>query len=135
MTVGIYQVELAPSYIQDKLQREEQEVFEIEMLRDARRLPEPGFLRVRVFSRFRNQTRYQLWISYVPNSDVHNEPIEGYYCTCKTGARTLGTCAHITSVLWYLGYAKNQENVSYPSHSLINTIEDAAQRGPQVNPP
>lgn len=134
LTAGIYQIELAPSYVQDKLQREENDEFQVELLRDENRLPEPGFLRVRIYSRFRNRTRYQLWVSYLPNGLVNNQPIRGYYCTCKTGARTLGTCVHITSVLWYLGFARHQENVHYPSHDLLHTIEDAGDRPQQVDP-
>lgn len=134
LTAGIYQIKLAPSYVQDKLQREENDEFQVELLRDQNRLPEPGFLRVRLYSRFRNRTRYQLWISYLPNAPVDNNPIRGYYCTCKSGARTLGTCVHITSVLWYLGFARHQEDVHYPSHALLHAIDDAGDRPPQVDP-
>lgn len=63
LTVGIYQIKLAPFYVQDKLQRDEEEKFQLEMLRDVNRLPHPELLRVRVFSRFRNAAKYQLWIS------------------------------------------------------------------------
>ena len=30
-----------------------------------------------------------------------------YYCTCKAGARTAVSCAHVASILWYLGYARH----------------------------
>lgn len=95
VTIGIYQIQLAPSYIQDKLQKEEAEEFQVEMLRDADRIPRPEFMRVRVYSRFRNATKYQLWIAYMPNNDdevddgMDNDevnPVQGYYCTCKSGA-------------------------------------------------
>ncbi|XP_025264350.1 uncharacterized protein LOC112637886 [Camponotus floridanus] len=119
LTVGIYQINLAPSYVQDKLQREGQEEFHVEMMRNVQRLPQPGLMRVRIFSRFRNATKYQLWIKYRHNNDQEpadavDELIQGYYCTCKSGARTLGTCAHIASVLWYVGYAQHQQNIKYP---------------------
>lgn len=89
-------MKLAPSYVQDKLQRDKEEAFQLEMLRDFNRLPEPGLMRVRVFSRFRDATKYQLWISYPPTDDNEvddgrdNEElthIQGYYCTCKSGVR------------------------------------------------
>lgn len=135
LTEGIFQIELAPAYIQDTLQREDSDELQLEVLRDINRLPEPGFLRARIWSRYRNRTKYQLWISYIPHADVNNVPIRGYYCTCKTGARTLGTCVHITSVLWYLGFARLQENVHYPSNALLYAIDDAGDRPPQINPP
>lgn len=136
VTVGIYQVKLAPSYVQDKLQREGDEEFQVEMMRNELRLPEPGLMRVRIFSRFRNATKYQLWIAYRPNNEQENEEeeeeelIQGYYCTCKSGARTLGTCAHTASVLWYVGYAQHQQNIKYPSTRLLHEIHDAANRLP-----
>lgn len=132
ITTGIYQIKLAPGYVQDKMEREGDEEFQIEMLRDAYRLPEPGLLRVRVYSRFRNATKYQLWIGYAPDNII--EPIREFYCTCKSGSRTLGTCAHITSILWFLGYARHEERVSYPTHLLINNIQDAGNRPRQGNP-
>lgn len=142
LTVGVYQVNLAPGYIQDKLQREEQEELQLEVLRHVQMIPEPGLIRVRVFSRFRNATKHQLWIAYVPIEDMEHDaqdennpdPIQGYYCTCQSGARTLGSCAHVASVLWYLGYARHENNVRYPSTSLHNVIMDAADRPAQQNP-
>ncbi|KAJ8676894.1 hypothetical protein QAD02_012681 [Eretmocerus hayati] len=66
LTTGVYHVGCTPSYIQDKLQREEGDEIQIEMLKDANRLPEAGFLRLRLWSRFRNAAKYQLWIEYRP---------------------------------------------------------------------
>lgn len=125
LTVGIYQINLAPAYIQDKLAREGAEILELDEHNN-----EPGFLRVRLYSRFRNATRYQLWIAYQSEEDLENddEPILGYYCTCKSGSRTLGTCAHVASVLWYLSYARHQPNVKYPSTALLENITDAGNR-------
>lgn len=135
LTAGVYQVKLAPAYIQDKFQREQTDIFSVEMLRDLDRIPEPGFLRIKMPSRFRTQGRYNLWIHYEPNAEVNANPIRGYYCDCIAGARTLGSCAHVASVLWYLGYARHEENVRYPSHRLINEIEDADNRPEQEDPP
>ncbi|KAL7295022.1 hypothetical protein TKK_0011625 [Trichogramma kaykai] len=77
---------------------------------------------------------YQQFIHFVPVADEENHPIAGYYCTCRTVARTLGTCVHIASILWYLGYARILRNVHFPSQNLIRLIDDAAERPPQINP-
>ena len=130
-TFGIYQVKLAPSYVQDKLQREAEEKFQLEMLRNQNRLPQPDFIRARV-------SKHQLWIAYI-STDEENEQmqdeedenenhIQGYYCSCKSGARTVGTCAHIASIIWFLGYAQHQENVHYPSTRLMESVQDAGNR-------
>ncbi|KAL1488511.1 hypothetical protein ABEB36_014976 [Hypothenemus hampei] len=50
------------------------------------------------------------------------------YCTCRAGARTLGTCGHVIAVLWFLGYARHNENIKYPSTRLLQTVDDAENR-------
>jgi len=69
LTVDIYQIHLASSYIQDKLQREESEEFQLEMLRNIQRISQPGLIRVRVYSRICNAIKYQLWVSYRSTHD------------------------------------------------------------------
>lgn len=129
LTVGIYQINLAPSYIQDNLLRNNDEEFQIDQ-----HINEPGFLRIRLYSRFRNATRHQIFISYeIDNRDENaadnaNNSINGYYCTCQSGARTLDTCTHVASILWYLGFARHQGNIKYPDTSLLNITLDAADR-------
>ena len=83
LAMVIYQLKLAPAHIQDKIQREQAENFQIDELLDER-----GLIRVRMYSRFRNITKYQLWIEYIKedfnrqeNEDFAdeepNEPILG----------------------------------------------------------
>ncbi|KAL1488612.1 hypothetical protein ABEB36_014415 [Hypothenemus hampei] len=134
LTLGVYQLNLAPAYIQDKLQREDLEVFEFDEF-----LNEPGLIRCRIYSRFRNATKYEVWIGYwledvdeevaeQDGGDVFAGPISGYYCTCKSGTRTLGTCAHIASILWFLGYARHQQRIKYPRTTLLERTIDIRQR-------
>ena len=117
LTVGVHQLKLTKSYVHDKVQRDSD--YTIDIL-----LEEPGLLRARIYSRFRQSVKYYLWISYVdssydiPEDPDSEEPILGWYCKCKTGARTLGCCAHIASVLWYMGFARHQLVTKYPSSKL-----------------
>lgn len=134
ITFGVYQANLARSYIQDTFQREDNDELHVETLVNQNLLPEPGFVRIRVWSRHATRTRYQLFIHYHPNGHADAAPIRGYYCTCKTGARTLGTCVHVASVIWYLGYARHEENVQYPSQALLLAINDAGNRPAQIDP-
>ena len=144
ITTSIYQIGLAISYIHDKLQRDgdNDEDFQLDMLRDVVRLPSPGLMKVRVYSRYRNAVKYQLWISYKPvtenNEDLPDDDnvlINGYYCLFKSGAKTLGTCAHVACILWFFGYSRHEvNNVHYPSTNLIQSVKDAANRPPQLNP-
>jgi len=59
LIVGSYQIHLSSSYIQDKLVRDNDEKLQLE-----NHINEPGFLRVHVYSRFRNATKHQLFIAY-----------------------------------------------------------------------
>ncbi|XP_024884657.1 uncharacterized protein LOC112462835 [Temnothorax curvispinosus] len=136
LTLGVYQINLAPSYIQDKVLRDNDEEFQLD-----KHLNEAGFLRIRVYSRFRNAGRHQIFILFrvaddegIENAD-DADPITGYYCTCQSGARTLGACAHVTSVIWFLGYARHQVDVRYPDPSLLNTTLDAANRDAEGHVP
>jgi len=101
VTLGIYQINLPPSYIQDNMHHGGDSVFEYNA-----NVPEPGVIHMQIFSRFRNATRYQLWISFrLPDDNDEQDDDEGpllsYYCQCPAGSRTLGCCAHIASILWY----------------------------------
>ena len=131
LTFGTYQLHLAPSYIQDTLLRNDEDIYDDEeqMIDLDLNTNEPGFFRARIFSRFSNAKSHQVWIhyneEYVENNGHGNdepEPIIGYYCTCKVGTRTLGTCAHVACIIWYLGYARHTENVRYPSLQILRNI-------------
>ncbi|KMQ87059.1 hypothetical protein RF55_13772 [Lasius niger] len=119
---------------EDEEEGEEERVLELDQNTNG-----PGFIRIRVSSRFRNAVQHQLWIAfneeyYCNNFDVDNreDPIIGYYCTCKTGARTLGTCTHVASILWYMGYARHEQNVRYPSLNVLRSVCDVTMDIDQI---
>lgn len=132
LTASKFQLNLAPSYVQDKIQNHEEEEFQLDT-----HIGMPGFIRVRVYSRFRNNTKHQIFVAYQSSEELEeqneDDRILGYYCTCRSGARTLGCCAHVASVIWFLGFARHQEGVKYPSASLLPVVLDAAERPPQRN--
>ncbi|KYM99340.1 hypothetical protein ALC62_09925 [Cyphomyrmex costatus] len=112
---------IVPSYKQDNVLEDREAQFQLDQLN------EPGFIRVRIYSRYRNAIRHQLWIAFIEINDEESEPdpILGSYCTFQSRARTLGTCSHVAAVLWFLGYARYQENVKYPPTGLLNAILNA----------
>ncbi|GFR21588.1 hypothetical protein TNCT_14081 [Trichonephila clavata] len=45
-------------------------------------------------------------------------------CQCKVGARVVNCCAHVASVLWYLGYWRhNHKKTSSPGYA--DTLQNA----------
>ena len=114
------------------------------MLRDntqelefVQRIDEPVLLRARVHSRFCGVKKHQTFMAYIDQLanaandheyvDGGNGPIVSYYCTCKAGEGTVGSCAHVASILWYSGYVCHQNNLKYPSTRFLETLDDAAQ--------
>jgi hypothetical protein len=77
-------------------------------------------LRCRIQSRHLNATRYYAWIQYPFSSNM----IEVWYCQCRSGARTLGCCRHVASVIWYLAYARLQDfQPSFDRKRVVHAIE------------
>lgn len=64
--------------------------------------------------------------------DDDEEVTSGNYCTCESGARTLGSSAHVASVLWYRSYARHQAAINWPQSNLQNATMDVASRQPEV---
>jgi hypothetical protein len=63
----------------------------------------------------------QLWIQFTEST------ISAWYCKCRAGARVVGVCSHIASVLWYLGFARHNEKQLYGVRNWGEFVEDAQQ--------
>jgi hypothetical protein len=114
LTLGVYQLKQARSYTREHLN--EEGLYEFEFIPE-----ESDLIKIKINSRHLSQTVYTVFIelnkSNDKNSKKENSPIKSYYCDCKNGSRTVGCCAHITSVLWYLGIAKNNSKLLKPIFS------------------
>lgn len=100
ITFGVYQLKQAKSYSREHLNQDGSYTFEF--IKEK-----PNLIRVKLNSRHLPQTIYNTFIEFdtKPNS---SKPITSWYCDCKAGARVVGTCAHVASVIWYLGVARNR---------------------------
>ena len=85
---------------------------------------EDDVFKAQIRSRHTSNKTYDLWVEYAQGLN----PITGWYCGCRSGARTVGCCAHVASVLWYLGYYRNETENSEakPSKVHIGYVKDAA---------
>lgn len=105
LTIGVYQLKQAASYTREHLagslavDDDEDNHYIMYVHKE-----EDGVLRVKMQSRHTSSHQYQLWIRYTKEGF---DPIQGWYCKCKNGSRVVGCCAHISSVLWYLGYYRH----------------------------
>lgn len=125
--LGTYQIKLARSYYAEHLieglynievYRERQ----ISQLRDFIEEEDIWLLRVRIQSR---HVRSRIYYSYIViNRQRQNrEAIAHYYCSCLSGRRTIGCCAHVMCVVWYLAWARHQdEDILLPASELSAII-------------
>ncbi|XP_033727707.1 uncharacterized protein LOC117317034 [Pecten maximus] len=96
IAMGVNQVKQAPAYTKEHT--DDDGGYELMACRDF-----PDLLRVKIQSRHSKNAVHTLWIQYT--TDTGN--IRGWYCTCKVGARVVGCCAHVASVLWFLGWKRH----------------------------
>lgn len=87
LTLGTYQLRLSSSYIQEYTGNDSK----IYVLRENNEL-----IKVKLQSRHVSSKSYIVWIQY------DSDHVKGWYCQCRSGARTVGTCSHVAAVLWYL---------------------------------
>lgn len=86
-------------------------------------------LRFKMQSRHQASKKYDLYIQYIPSIDDASG-ITGWYCKCRAGARVVGCCAHICSVLYYIGFRRFDPTWKPPAAKIAVNIKDAADRSP-----
>ena len=113
VTMGIYQIKMAPHYTKEHFEGDS--LYKLQIIKDK-----PNLIRCKIQSRHSNSATHTLWIEY----DKSN--VTGWYCTCKVGARIVGCCAHVASVIWFLGYKRYSEIKSGPSAEFLSSVMDAS---------
>ena len=102
ITCGTYQVEQARHYCNEHMASNDSAfVFYIHKAAN-------DLIRARVQSRHKSATKYFVWVQFTSTE------VKGHYCQCKAGMRTVGCCAHVATIIWYLGYARHN-NYTPPS--------------------
>lgn len=98
ITIGVYQLKMAKHYTQEHMS--EDGCFNIILNEDVQ-----GILRAQVQSRHTSSRKYWMWVEYSP------AVVKSWYCQCRAGARVVGTCSHVATLLWYLGCARHSVNI------------------------
>lgn len=124
--LGSYQIFQAKQYIKEHLKPSilDENEFEFQVQLSA---AHPELVRVCFQSRHSNAKTYQTTIQF---DDQQDEPIEGWYCTCCIGSRTVGCCSHVTAILWHLGVARavvDQSNSHVWTNRLHDAVDDSVQ--------
>lgn len=50
------------------------------------------------------------------------DAIQQYYCNCIVGKRTVGCCAHVMTVIWYISWARFEQNITPPAQFLDDVL-------------
>ena len=116
LTLGIYQLKQAKSYTYEHINESGDYSVSVSNII-------PGLLRAQLQSRHVSSKKYFVYVQYDNCLNGCNK-IKAWYCQCRTGARTVGMCAHIASLIWYLGYARHTEQKSRIDFGQY--VEDAA---------
>lgn len=124
---GTYQLKQARSYYGEH--RRFNGMYRIEVCREINNvmlevldLPRNSYLlRGKIQSRHISQKIYFVYI-IVNNSLSGKDALQHRYCNCLVGRRTVGTCAHIMSIIWYLAWARHQSNIYPPAQFLDDLL-------------
>ena len=111
ITLGTYQLKQASSYIHENFDDNGDKLFEVYTDKANIFGDNIHLLRTRIQSRHSNNTKYNAYITYSSDNRDKN-PIKDWYCTCKTGKRTVGTCSHVSSVIYYLSNARYNQTTN-----------------------
>ncbi len=67
-------------------------------------------------------------IATVQYDDNQEQPIQGRFCTCASGSRTVGCCVHVTAVLWHMGVKQGEIDTNLHPLSatrLLRFVDDS----------
>lgn len=123
--LGTYHIKIARSYCSEHIKRTG--VYEIELYRHQQLISfgveeNVMLVRCRIQSRHVRSLTYYTYI-LCKREDGRHALLE-HYCSCIHGKRTLGSCAHVISVIYYLGWARHQANFEHPALFLENVTLD-----------
>lgn len=126
ISLGTYQIKQARSYYGEHMRGNVGFVIEVcrevnsSLLRELSASNSSWLLRGRIQSRHISRKTYFVYI-LVDSSRRGREAILMHYCNCIVGRRTVGCCAHIMCIIWYLSWARYQDYI-VPSAQFLDDI-------------
>jgi hypothetical protein len=121
ITLGSYQLNQALSYLAGHLNEDgEHEVF----INDHKESIAPyKIILAKIESRHVNNCQYNVYIKYLANENSYKS-IDGWYCKCKDGSRTVGCGSHFACVIYYLSNGKYESNLKKPAEFHAELLVD-----------
>ncbi|XP_033725211.1 uncharacterized protein LOC117315175 [Pecten maximus] len=120
LTLGVYQLKLARAYTQEHMS--DTGGYDVCVCKvDA------NLISAKIQSRHINSKTYQLWVFFDECT------VQGWYCKCRAGARVVGTCSHVASVVWYLGFARHLDKIFDFNKDWTQYLQDASHTPEPLN--
>ena len=122
ITFGSYQLEQGMGYLTEH----NSEKGSIQILICSEKYPKSSrskIVRADFRSRHSDASKYRLLIKYRPNAKT-SAGIEWWYCTCRSGARTVGCCSHIAGLILYLSCQLTDLKPSSRLQSIFEKYDD-----------
>jgi len=124
ITLGSYQLKQSLSYLND--------LENIEVFEDKNNALDPNVILIRTCVQLRNSNAntYNTYVTYKPNNNSL-DAIDSWFCTCKSGKRTMGCRSHVATMIYKLSLGKNKNSAKmakslatiFPSILIIETSE------------
>jgi hypothetical protein len=118
ITLGPYQVQQARNYIAGHVAVENR--YMIGVHKQFKNL-----LRAKINSRHKSAKAWYCWVRYIPHGTDPNSVLH-WYCQCKCGARTVGCCSHVSSLICYLSFYRFNLHL-LPAPHVHQQFLDAAE--------
>jgi hypothetical protein len=120
--LGVYQIKQARRYTAEHLNPDGDYDFLVHKNVD-------NLLLIKIQSRHHSRLVYKALVKY----DATGPPGKrvSWFCECKSGLRTCGCCAHIASVIWYLGYARHKPSHAVAKRDPFTFLWDAGASPPE----
>jgi len=67
-------------------------------------------------SRYRSEKHHHIFV-LMNKAKIGRDSVIEYYCTCENGARTVGCCSHIMTIVWFLG---QYHGINIPNPDICN---------------
>lgn len=125
--LGTYQIRQARSYYGEHIRFHGS--YRIEICRDTQDFSQYNLrgsgdrtlIRGKIKSRHISRKQYYVYVLIENNVSGRGGIVE-YCCNCLVGRRTIGCCAHVMTLVWYLGWARYQDNISAPAAFLDDVV-------------
>ncbi|XP_072936633.1 uncharacterized protein [Epargyreus clarus] len=125
--LGTYQIKQARSYFGEHIRSHGRYLIEVcrELNVDTTELNlgnrEVYLIRGKIKSRHVGRRQYFVYI-IIDSHMSGRHGILGYCCNCLVGRRTVGCCAHVMTLVWYLGWARYESNIRPPAEFLDEIV-------------